>query len=157
MQYFVIANLIILLSIVLLCLLYILTIVVNRRFHTAANILTGNVCLTSVVCCVFWSSYNILTIFYPSVIAGSFPACVVTRFLPDYVNCLLIYSLFMITINRFLLLIYPNKPIFKRKAHSFISSAIQWILVPLLCIPQLVFAIQVTRMERVFHRRLFVF
>ena len=157
MQSFVVIDLIILLSIVLLCVLYILTIVVNRHFHTAANILTGNVCLSSIVCCLFWISFNILSTFYPSTIAGSYSACVFNRCLPDYVNCLLIYSLAMITINRFLLLIYPNKPIFKRKVHSFISSAIQWVVVPLLCIPQLVLGLQVSRTEEVLYGRLFVF
>ena len=148
-KFLILINLIILLSIVLLCILYILTIFVNRRFHTAANILTGNVCLCSIVCCLFWVSFNILTTFYSSVMARSSSACVVSRFLPDCANCLIIYSLAMITINRFVLLIYRNKAIFKRKVHSLFSSAIQWFFVPLLCIPQLVLALRVTRTKQV--------
>ena len=148
-QFLIVINLLILVSIVLLCLLYILTIVINPRFHTSANILTGNVCLASIVCCLFWSSFNLISIFSPSTMRGSSSTCVVNRCLVDFVDCLIIYSLTMITINRFLLLISPNKPIFKRKVHSLCSSAIQWILVLLLCIPQLIVALQVTRTKRV--------
>lgn len=143
-----IINLILLLTIVLLCVLYILTIVVNPRFHTVTNILTGNVCLTSIACCLFWVIYTILSAFYPAVLIESYLACVVNRCLPDFVNCLIIYSLAMITINRFLLLVYPNRPAFKRKAYSFFSAAIQWICVILLCVPQLTFAVLVTSMKR---------
>ena len=147
-QFLIIINQIILLTIILLCGLYILTIVVNSRFHTATNILTGNVCLASIVCCLFWLVFNTLTTFYPYALTQSYGGCIVDKCLGDFVNCLIIYSLAVITVNRFLLLTYPNKPIFKRKIHSWFSSLIQWTLVLLLCIPQLVAAVSVNIIER---------
>ena len=156
-QCLIIIDAILLLSIALLCALYILTIVVNPRLHTTTNILTGNVCLSSIVGCLYWIVFNILTTFYPSVMVGSYSACVVDRCLSDCVNCLISYSLAMITINRFLVILYPNKPAFKRKAYSFFSSAIQLISVVLLCVPQLTFAVLVTSMKRALLTPLFVF
>ena len=46
-------NVIVLAIIIVLTLIYLLPIILVRRFHTASNILTGNYGVTGIICCTF--------------------------------------------------------------------------------------------------------
>jgi len=63
-------------------------------------------------------------------------------------NCLFIYSVTMITINRFVTIIYPNKDFFKRLPWSFMSAAIQWIISVILPIPHLILTAQISNCDK---------
>jgi hypothetical protein len=69
------ANVVILLIVTVLIIIYLLPIILVRRFHTATNILTGNVCLTSIITSLFWIVYNTLSVFYQTVLIQSTAAC----------------------------------------------------------------------------------
>ncbi len=130
-----ILSTIILLVVILLASIYLGLIVSVRRFHTANNILTVKYCLAGIICCSYWVVFNVLSGFYPIILITSTTACIATQFLPDMVNGLVVYSLSMITINRFLTIIYPKKRLFKTHAWSFISSAVQWMVTIILTLP----------------------
>jgi hypothetical protein len=138
-----ISDIIILLIVTVLIIIYLVPIILVRRFHTATNILTGNVCLTGIITTLFWNVYNILSDFYPTIWIQSTGACFISIYFTVMVNCLVIYALTMVTINRFFTIMYPNKRLFKRPAWSVISSGIQWMIVIMLNLPQLVVSIQV--------------
>ena len=132
------------LSIVLiLALIYLSLIILVPRFHTINNILTGNYCLSGVVCCLFWIAFDVIATFYPTILITSSTACFLTQYLLEMVNCLVIHSLIIITINRFFTIIYPNKRFFKRHTWPFISSIVQWIVAIILPLPNLIFFYQV--------------
>ncbi len=138
-----IVNAIVLLIVILLASIYLGLIVSVRRFHTANNILTGNFCLTGIICSFHWIGYDVLSGFYPIIYMTSTTSCILTQYLPDMVNGLLVYSLSMIIINRFLTIIYPKKRLFKRHAWSFTSLAVQWIVAIILPLPNLILSYQV--------------
>ncbi len=138
-----IVNIILLLIAIPLASIYLGLIFSVRRFHTANNILTGNFCLTGIICCSYWVGYMVVSGFYSIILITSTAACVATQYLSDMVNGLLVYSLSMITINRFLTIIYPKKRLFKTHAWSFTSLAVQWIVAIILPLPILILYYQV--------------
>jgi len=140
----VIINIINLTLVAISTLIYLLTIIFVRRFHNSINILTGNVCLISVICALFWIMYNVLSVFYQTILIQSIVWCFISSYFQQLINCLLIYSLTMVTINRFLTINYPNKIFFKTKTWSFVSSIVQWIFAISLCIPHLILSVQVS-------------
>jgi len=138
-----IAELVLLLIIVVLAFIYILPIIFIRRFHTVTNILTGNVCIAAILCSSYWISYYIIVTFYPMIFITSPIFCLITPYLQTMFNCLIIYALTMITINRYFTVIYPQKRLFKRQTWSFISSAIQWVVIIILPLPNFAYLSQV--------------
>jgi hypothetical protein len=142
------ANVVILLIVTVLIIIYLLPIILVRRFHTATNILTGNVCLTSIITALFWVVYNILSVYYPTVLIQSTGACFMSMYFSVLVNCLVIYALTTITINRFFTITYPNKRLFKRPVCSVICSGIQWMVVIVLTLPQLILSFQVNTSQK---------
>jgi hypothetical protein len=128
----------ILLLALILMIIYLLPIILIRRFHTANNILTANCCVTGIICCTFWVMYDLLSVFNPALFVQSTVMCTLIVYLPDMVNCLLIYSFVTITINRFFTITYPNKRLFKRQVWCFISLAVQWTVTIVVNMPILV-------------------
>ncbi len=128
-------QILLLLIIIVLSWAYALPIIFIHRFHTAANILTFNVCLVSFLCSLHWTVYYIIYSFYPTFMNKCTLSCTIVPYFQTMVNCLVIYALIMITINRFFLVIYPNKPLFKRQRWSIISSIVQWIIAIILPLP----------------------
>ena len=138
-----IVDIAILVLAVLCILTYLLPIICIRRFHTTNNILTGNVCLTSIICCLYWITRDVILVFYPSLLIPSIFSYIFTSYFETMVNCLLVYSLTTVTENRYLTIIYPNKRFFKKKAWSYLSSGIEWLIAMILPIPFLVLCTQV--------------
>jgi len=139
-----IVNIILLVIAALSTLIYLIPIILIQHFHTAANILTGNVCLACIVCCVFWIISNVISGFYPSLLMKFTISLIFSSYFQLLVNCSVVYSLTIITINRFLTINYPQKRFFKRQAWPFISSVVQWIIAVILPLPHLIIYIQVS-------------
>jgi hypothetical protein len=131
----ILVQIIILLLIIILTWIYALPIIFIRRFHTANNILTCNVCLLSFLCSLHWTVHYVIRRFYPTILDKSTVICTVVPYFQTMVNCLVIYALITITINRFLLIIYPSKRLFKRHTWSFVSMIVQWIVAIILPLP----------------------
>ena len=138
-----IVNVIILIIVILVASIYLGLIISVRRFHTVNNILTSNFCLTGIICSFHWIGYDVLSGFYPIIYVTSTTSCILTHYLPDMVNGLLVYSLSMIIINRFLTIIYPRKRLFKRRVWCFMSLAVQWMVAIMLPLPILILYYQV--------------
>lgn len=134
----VIINLTCLVLACILTTIYLLPIVLVRRFHTTANILTGNVCLTSISCGTYWIISNVIGKFYPSVSIQPAAQYFLSAYFEVMFNSLLVHSLAIITVNRYVTIRYPNKLFFKRRTWPFVSSIIQWIISIILPIPGLV-------------------
>jgi len=133
----------ILLLAIILMLIYLLAIILVRRFHTVNNILTGNLCLTGIICGVYWFMYSLLSVFNPGIFVSTV-LCILTGYLPQVVNCLLVYSLVTITIIRFFTITYPNKRLFKSQVWCFISLAVQWTVAIVVPIPNFVLSFRVS-------------
>ncbi len=132
----------------ILILIYPLPIVFDRHFHSTHNILTGNVVLISIICSVYCIAYSLLSGFYMNDLFQSAFWCIFSSYPAQMLNCLFIYSVTMITIDRFVTIIYPNTDFFKRLPWSFMSAAIQWIISVILPIPHLILTAQISNCDR---------
>jgi hypothetical protein len=126
-----------------LALIYLLTIILVRRFHTMSNILTGNVCLISILCTVFWCTLNVISVYYPTLMLQTIVLKIFSSYSEIMFNCCLVYSIIIVTINRFLAIKYQNKRFFKRRTWSIISSIVEWIISIILPVPLLIFCYEV--------------
>ena len=126
-----------------LSLIYLVSIILVRRFHTTNNILTGNVCLTAIICSVYWIIYTLLAVFLMSDLAQTIFWCIFSTYPGTLFTCLFIHSIIVITINRFVAIRCPNKAFFKRYTWSFVSCTLQWVISIILSIPNLIFSVQV--------------
>ncbi|CAF1238601.1 unnamed protein product [Adineta ricciae] len=144
LQIITVVNVIILLIGILLTLVYVLSIILLRRFHTAINILTGNFGLSSIICGSYWMIYNPLTTFHGNILQGSTVSYVVISYLTLMVNCLPVYALVNIAVNRYFTVIYPNRAFFKKQMWILTSILTQWIVAIILPMPHLILSYQVT-------------
>jgi hypothetical protein len=136
-------QLIILLIIIILTWIYILPIIFNRRLHTVPNLLTCNVCLVSFLGSLYWTVYYVFNGFYSTDLNKYILSCTIVPYFQTLINCLMIYAFLMITINRFFLVIYPNRRLFKRLTWCFISFMIQWLVAIILPLPYLILLFEV--------------
>jgi hypothetical protein len=123
-----------------LALIYLLTIILIQRFHTTGNILTGNVCLISILCTGFWCTLNVIGAFYPTLMLQTIVLKIFSSYSEIMFNCFLVYSIVIVTINRFLAIKYQNK----RRTWPIISSIIEWIISIILPVPLLILCYEVS-------------
>lgn len=126
---------IILLLIIFLTCIYALPIIFISRFHTVSNILTLNVCLISCLGSLYWLIHFLIYILFPNQMKVCLISCTIIPYFQTVIHCLMIYALLMITINRFFLVIYPYKILFKRRKWSFFCIIFQWISAIILPLP----------------------
>jgi hypothetical protein len=136
-------QLIILSIIIVLALIYILPIIFIRRLHTVTNILTCNVCLVCFLGSLYWVVYRVLDGFYSADLNKCILSCTIIPYFQTLINCLMIYAFLMITINRFFLVTYPNKRLFKRLKWCFISFVVQWLVAIILPLPYFTLSFEV--------------
>jgi len=136
-------QLIILSIIIVLAWIYILPIIFIRRLHTVTNILTCNVCLVCFLGSLHWIVYRVFDGFYSTDLNKCILSCTIIPYFQTLINCLMIYAFLMITINRFFLVTYPNKRLFKRLKWCFISFVVQWLLAIILPLPYFTLSFEV--------------
>jgi hypothetical protein len=138
-----IVNIVVLLILVILGCTYLLTIASISRFHTTGNILTGNFCLTGLICGLYWIVWNSISVVDVSILLHPVIPCAVFELAQVMFNSSAVYALTMISINRFLTLSYPQARLFRRRTCALISCFIQWMIALILPIPELISVIEV--------------
>lgn len=124
---------------------YVVIIASVERFRTAVNIIIGNFAIACAVAAVCRAWLDVYYTYYASLFEEFVSFCVVKEYIPFLNNCFPIYTLVMITVNRYLVIQYSNKVLFKRRNWALFSSLIPWGISFLLGIPQLVVGVQVKK------------
>jgi hypothetical protein len=127
---------------------YLLPIVVVRRFHTTANILTGNVCLTTFLGTLFWTIDWILRSLCPTLLDLSPASCVLLIYCESMFNGLIIYALVMIAVNRYFAVAFSAQHFFRTKTWPMLLAGSQWVLVVGLFTLQFLFSVRVSADDR---------
>ena len=126
----------------ILALAYTLSIIFVRQFHTASNILLGNVSFISFITACYFIFFTI-EFYSPTPWYTNKSFCIILSHCSLALNFLVVYSFVTITINRYLSLAYQNKPFFKRKAWVYVCIEMAWSVSFLFSIPRLVTSFQV--------------
>lgn len=127
----------------IIALLYALPIIFIRQFHTTQNILLGNVAFVSFISACYFIFYSIELYYYWTTWYKSKSLCVIISYGSLMMKFLLVYSFITITINRYLKIVYPNKPSFKKRTWALVSIIIHWIISIILGMPELFVTLRV--------------
>jgi len=82
---------------------------------------------------MYWLIYDILQMVFLDDIANW--NCVLFQYFQTVVNCQEIYSLCNVSINRFCIILYHNKPLFKTQRWILTCIVIQWLIGVILPLP----------------------
>jgi hypothetical protein len=85
--------------IILSACIYSIPILFVKRLRNPINILTVNVCITCIVCSIYWTIYCVLQLVLSDELDSW--SCVLFQYFQTIVNCQEIYALFNVSINRF--------------------------------------------------------
>ncbi|CAF2509847.1 unnamed protein product [Rotaria sp. Silwood2] len=118
---------------------YALPLCFLSRFHSPINMMTVHVCLAFIGSAVFWTivymlnlrngaSYNII----------SQERCSIASSIETILNCLVIYSLCTVSINRFCIIRYSNRIMFKSQRWALVCIGITWLITLIVSIPLLI-------------------
>lgn len=122
--------------------IYAIPLSIVRRFHNPIHLLTLNVCITSSICSMFWIVYFIMSTFYVRLLWTE-KSCLLILYLQTVVNCQVLYSLCVVSLNRLCTILYPNKLLFRSKLWVMICIVVQWTIGVLLPLPSFNSSLQV--------------
>lgn len=118
---------------------YALPLCLLPRFHSPINIMTVHLCFTFISSALFWIIVYTLDFHYN---AGSGiitqHQCSILSSIETILNCLLIYSLCGVTINRYCIINYANKVIFKTQKWALVCVGITWLITLVVSLPLLI-------------------
>jgi len=119
--------------IILSACIYSIPILFVKRLRNPINILTVNVCITCIVCSIYWTIYCVLQLVLSDDLDSW--SCVLFQYFQTIVNCQEIYALFNVSINRFFIILYNNKLLFKTRGWVLTCIGIQWLIGMILPLP----------------------
>jgi hypothetical protein len=113
---------------ILVASIYSIPILFIRHFHHRNNILTLNICLTTIYCCLYWFVFYIMLDFNTyNTYAFMLNTCVFVFIVPTILTLEIPLSFATISIHRFCSVVYYHKNFFKTKKWIFICILGQWI------------------------------
>jgi hypothetical protein len=123
--------------IILIALIYSIPIICIRRFHQPNNILTLNICLAVILCCLSWLPTTVVFILNTS------NEVIKDIAIPFYIAEMLLtiqvpFSFVVASMHRYYFVIYHRNMFFKRKRWIILCIGSQWILGFILTIPNLI-------------------
>ena len=128
-----IVKIVLFVIIILSACVYSFAILLVKRFHTSINILTINLCVSAIVCSTYWIIFCSLQLESLDNPAGW--NCLLLQYFQTFVNGQEIYSLCVISINRFCYILYSNKILFRTRRWAYICIGSQWLLGTILPLP----------------------
>lgn len=111
---------------ILLAFIYSITILFIKRFRNPLNILTVNLAVSCTICAIYWIIYYILNVVLLDDLNNW--NCVFFQYFQTVVNFQEIYALCNVSINRFCIILYNNKLLFKTQRWVFICISVQWLM-----------------------------
>lgn len=122
--------------IALVAAVYSIPIIFIRRFHHRNNILTLNICLVTIYCCLYWFLFYImLELNTDGTIQFLLNSCVFASLVPTILTLEIPLSFVTISINRYFYIVYYHKNFFKTKSWLLICIVSQWVLGTLFMLP----------------------
>jgi len=144
-QIFSILRIILFGLIILVATIYSIPILFIRRFHHRNNILTLNICLVTICCCLYWVFfYTMLYINISGTYQYMLNTCIFVYIVPTILTLQIPFSFVTVSVNRFCCVVYYHKNFFKTKRWILICILSQWIF-GILCILPTLLGIQLVR------------
>jgi hypothetical protein len=129
-----IVKIILLVTVFIFALAYVSITVIAHRLRTSVNILLVNVCVACIICACFWITYNSLEMTNSPLMRQN-ELCWFYSYAQNVSVCQVVYAFCVVSLNRYLIVIYTNHIYFKRRQWAMICMFLQWLLGGLLPIP----------------------
>lgn len=113
---------------------YAISICCIRRLHKVTYLLTLNVCLADTVCAIFWVCFFIMDQFFPNILWTQ-KTCLLVLYSQTTSNCLVTYSICVVSLNRLFTIIYGQRSFFHTTRGIALCIGCEWlmaIIMPLL-------------------------
>lgn len=129
-----IVKITLLITVVIFNTIYIILTLIAHRSPKSVDILLLNVCVACMSCACFWVVYNFLELTGSSLMRYD-ELCWFYSYAQNVSVCQVIYAFCVVSLNRYLMVIYTSHVYFKRRQWAFICIVLQWLLGGLLPIP----------------------
>ena len=129
-----IVKITLLITVVVFNTIYIFLALIAHRSPKSVDILILNVCVACLSCACFWIVYNFLELVGSSSMRYD-ELCWFYSYAQNVSVCQVIYAFCAVSLNRYLMVIYPSHVYFKRRQWAFICIFLQWLLGGLLPLP----------------------
>ncbi|UJR20516.1 hypothetical protein I4U23_023644 [Adineta vaga] len=119
--------------------IYALPLCILFRFRSSINIMTVNVCIAFIASAIFWIIAYMLHLndqLASDIISQQ--RCSYLNSIETIFNCYVIYSLCSVSINRFCIIRYTNRILFKTKYWAFFCIIITWFTTVCLTLPNII-------------------
>lgn len=113
--------------IIIFSITYSIPVLFIRRFHHHNNILTVNVCIATIVSCVYWILYYI-AMQLDAERTSSEALCAFLTVVQIICTIQVPLSIVAVSIHRFCIIIYHTNTFFRTKRWVFTCILLQWIL-----------------------------
>lgn len=128
-QIFSVIRIILFGLIVLVAFVYSIPIMFMHRFHHRNNILTLNICIATIFCCIYWFIfYIILRVDLLGTYSFMIRSCAFVSIVPVILTLQIPFSFVTVSIHRLCCIQYHNKNFFKTRKWIAICILTQWIL-----------------------------
>ena len=131
--------------IILFALIYSIPIALLPRFHHRNDILTVNVCVATISCCVAWLPDT--EVFTSSSIVPRWKRFYISlQVLQTFFTIQVPFSFVLASVHRYCSIVYRKKKFFKTKQWIFLCIASQWVLGAMMSLPHL-FSVLLVRLS----------
>lgn len=129
-----IVKIVLLVTTLILSLVYISFTVITQGIRTSINVLTVNVCVACIICACFWITYNVLEMTNSPLMRYE-ELCSFYSYAQNVSVCQVIYAFCVVSLHRYLIVVYSNNTYFKRRQWAIVCTFVQWLLASLLPTP----------------------
>ena len=134
---FSLINIAVLILTISLAVVYLIPVLLIRRFHNTNNVYTANICFATICCCSYWLFFYIALEFYPQIISG-IGICVVLNYFGMMCTFQVPLAVVGASFNRVRLVVYTKR--FSKKKPWPITCLIgHWVLGFIFSVPQISF------------------
>ncbi|CAF1146224.1 unnamed protein product [Adineta steineri] len=120
------------LNIICIC-IYCFPILIVQNLRTSNNLITVNVCFALVLSTIYWTLYFSFEIFRTNFLENQSDSLII--YIQTTVDCQATFSLCVLSIYRFCIIIYGNKPWFNKRRSMILCVVFQWVIAFILPIP----------------------
>ena len=133
---FILVQMGVLVSIIVLALIYLIPIVILRRFHTHNHIFTANLCIAAIFCSSYWLTFYLLLRLSPELFVRD-RVCVAISYLQMMCTHQVPLAMAGTSIYRLMSIVYQKGDCLTRRRCLGMCVSIQWLTGVVLALPRI--------------------
>ncbi|CAF0720852.1 unnamed protein product [Adineta ricciae] len=120
----------------LLSIIYLIPIILIRRFHTINNVFTANLSIAAFCCSTYWLIYFVLYLFYTNVLSGN-TICAILGYFEMMCTLQMPLAIVATSIHRLLSITYSKRSTLSTKRRAIMCISGHWLACIVLPLPRI--------------------